>query len=229
MARGTRQRRVEVFVVAGHLLASEYLLRLLRHDPHLRPTRFSDRAVAQCRSDPCVFLLDSGMLPVSLPMCVSRLRLCRPEARFLVVAEEALEIHQMLEWGIHGCLRYSELARSLIPAVEAAGKGNTWFRPEALQKFMQQNLVKSNGHLGHKNLTLRENEIMDLLKKRMSNEEIASLLGIRISTVKFHVSNVLSKLGLTNRSDLFQKQNMFGGWLAPSRLVDLSHGRCRSR
>lgn len=140
----------------------------------------------------------------------------RPEARFLVVAEEALEIHQMLEWGIHGCLKYSELTRSLIPAVESIGKGNIWVRPDSLQEFMQQNLVRSNGHFCHTNLTLRENEIMDLLKRRLSNEEIASLLGIRVSTVKFHVSNLLSKLDLTNRSDLFEKQNTFGDWLARS-------------
>src|ERR1700674_607948 len=50
-------------------------------------------------------------------------------------------------------------------------------------------------------LTPREREVLDLLRERLSNDEIADRLGISVAGVKYHVSEILSKLGLENRHD----------------------------
>ena len=50
--------------------------------------------------------------------------------------------------------------------------------------------------------TPRENEILELVRMCLSNREIAELLQIRVSTVKFHLSNILSKMPAKNRRDL---------------------------
>ena len=50
--------------------------------------------------------------------------------------------------------------------------------------------------------TARENEILELVRVRLSNKEIAELLQIRVSTVKFHLSNILSKMQAKSRRDL---------------------------
>jgi DNA-binding NarL/FixJ family response regulator len=53
-------------------------------------------------------------------------------------------------------------------------------------------------------LTAREEEILHFTQQRLSNKEIASLLNIEVSTVKFHLSNIFSKLQIASRSDLWQ-------------------------
>jgi DNA-binding NarL/FixJ family response regulator len=53
-----------------------------------------------------------------------------------------------------------------------------------------------------KDLTNRERDVLRLLLKNLSNPEIARELSIEVTTVKTHVSNILSKLGLRNRGDL---------------------------
>jgi DNA-binding CsgD family transcriptional regulator len=55
-------------------------------------------------------------------------------------------------------------------------------------------------------LTVRENQILDLLRRRYSNKEIANHFGISESTVKFHVSNVLTKLNVNDRRDVKDKK-----------------------
>ncbi len=50
--------------------------------------------------------------------------------------------------------------------------------------------------------TPREDEILELVRRRLSNREIADLLQIRVSTVKFHLSNILSKMHANNRREL---------------------------
>jgi DNA-binding CsgD family transcriptional regulator len=52
-------------------------------------------------------------------------------------------------------------------------------------------------------LTDREHEVLHLLERRLSNKEIASILRITERTVKFHVGNILDKLNLRSRQQVF--------------------------
>jgi len=73
--------------------------------------------------------------------------------------------------------------------------------------------VTHNGGLSnHNSLTERESEIMEFLKKRHSNAEIARHLGIRNSTVKFHVSNLFSKLDVSSRRELLNREGAVKLW-----------------
>lgn len=55
---------------------------------------------------------------------------------------------------------------------------------------------------GQSNLTPREREVAELLARRYTNEEIARELVISIRTVEWHVSNLIGKLGVSNRREL---------------------------
>jgi DNA-binding NarL/FixJ family response regulator len=57
----------------------------------------------------------------------------------------------------------------------------------------------------------RELEVFDLLRKNTANKEIAKRLGLEVRTVKFHVTNVLHKLGCESRAEVIYKYGHFAG------------------
>ena len=59
-------------------------------------------------------------------------------------------------------------------------------------------------------LTGREKQILELLQRDLSNRIIAQRLAVSERTIKFHVSNILHKLNLTNRRELRTLQSSFG-------------------
>lgn len=93
--------------------------------------------------------------------------------------------------------------RELLHAIEAIQQGRIWVNPEVLLAFVAQARALLDRQLAHGQfLTAREGEVAQLLMRRFANKEISAALGISERTVKFHVSNVLSKLQLDDRGDL---------------------------
>lgn len=57
-------------------------------------------------------------------------------------------------------------------------------------------------------MTAREAQILELARQRLSNKEIAIKLNIEVSTVKFHLSNIFSKLQIASRSELWKDSSL---------------------
>ena len=83
-------------------------------------------------------------------------------------------------------------------AVRRATAGQPSLSPEAAQVLIRN--VSEPSPL-HQDMTGREKEILALMVEGLSNNEIAERLIVSQSTVKFHVSNILSKLGVTGRTE----------------------------
>ena len=77
--------------------------------------------------------------------------------------------------------------------------GERVLEPEVTTKMMEQ-LSNRNRHILHEELTNREQEILLLIAQGMSNQEIADELFITLKTVKTHVSNILAKLEVEDRT-----------------------------
>ena len=88
-------------------------------------------------------------------------------------------------------------ALELADAIRGAMAGKSSLSPEAAQVLMQ-NLKEPSSTF---TLTEREHEILALMVSGLGNNEIAERLIVSRSTVKFHVSNILSKLGVTSRTE----------------------------
>ena len=92
----------------------------------------------------------------------------------------------------------------LVEAIRSAYKGNIQLHPDIANALLSQTLPveekEEESSIQVDVLTARENEVLRLLAKGMSNKEIASVLVITEKTVKAHVSSILSKLNLSDRT-----------------------------
>jgi NarL family two-component system response regulator LiaR len=103
-----------------------------------------------------------------------------------------------LKAGANGYLLKNVSAGELVNAVRRAVAGQPSLSPEAAQVLIQK--VSEPAQPGP-DMTGREKEILALMIEGLSNNRIAERLTINQSTVKFHVSNILSKLGVTSRTE----------------------------
>lgn len=107
-------------------------------------------------------------------------------------------IKKALEAGAIGYLLKDVSADELARAIWSAHAGRAILSPEAAQSLVETaNLPPVPGL----DLTEREREVLALMTEGLSNIQIATRLGVSSSTIKSHVSNVLSKLGVASRTE----------------------------
>ena len=107
-------------------------------------------------------------------------------------------VKNALEAGAIGYLLKDVSADELAKAIRAAHSGRTTLSPEAAQALVQ---TANQQPVPSIDLTEREHEVLALIVEGLNNTQIAGRLTISPSTVKSHVSNILSKFGVANRTE----------------------------
>ncbi len=207
MAGTTQKNPLVVCVVAENCLVTAYLQSLLQQDSSIQTVSLEHvlRHRSQWGAKP-TFIVDARGLSAPLGECLRRLSMAFAESRFLILDEERSteEAAGLLLLGAHGFLAHMHVSTMLKRAVRFVAEGHFWVAPGVLEAYLLKASVNlRSGHRARDQVTPRENEILDLVRKRLSNKEIAELLHIRESTVKFHVTHILSKFQVSCREDLF--------------------------
>jgi two-component system, NarL family, response regulator LiaR len=124
-----------------------------------------------------------------------------PEAKIIIVTSflDDEKVYPALEAGATSYMLKTSKASEIANAVRATYHGQSVLEPEVTGKMMMK-MRQGNVQLPHEQLTAREIEILLLMAQGKTNQEIADELFIALKTVKTHVSNILSKLEVQDRT-----------------------------
>lgn len=124
-----------------------------------------------------------------------------PEAKIIIVTSflDDEKVYPALEAGATSYMLKTSKASEIANAVRATYHGQSVLEPEVTGKMMMK-MRQKNDVAPHEELTSREMEILLLMAEGKSNQEIADHLFIALKTVKTHVSNILSKLQVQDRT-----------------------------
>lgn len=198
------QSRIRVLLVDDHSVVRSGLSAFLTvYDDLVLVAEAANgaEAIHMCEKyQPDVVLMDLVMpgMDGAAATAVIRKRCATVQVIALTSFKDEALVQSALQAGAIGYLLKNISADELANAIRAAHAGKPTLAPEAAEALIQAAMHKPT--IGH-DLTEREGEILALMAEGLSNPDIATRLFVSRSTVKFHVSNILSKLGAESRTE----------------------------
>lgn len=202
----TTSQPIRVLLVDDHTMVRRGLTTFLKVFADLElagEAATGEEAVQLCaRSAPLpdVVLMDMVMPGMDGATATRAIRQQFPSVQVLALTsfKEKELVQAALQAGAIGYLLKDVSADELAQAIRAAHAGRATLSPEATQALVRA--MSQPPALGH-DLTPREREVLTLMIEGNGNNEIAAKLVVGSSTVKSHVSNILSKLGVASRTE----------------------------
>lgn len=154
------------------------------------------------RLQPHVILMDMKMPRVNGVEATRAILAAHPQIKIIALTsfKEPDMIQEVLQAGAMGYLLKDVTADELRGAIRNAYAGRPTLATEAVQALVQTKATASSAEIGY-DLTEREREVLALMVRGLTNPQMAEELIVSLSTVKFHVSSILSKLGVATRTE----------------------------
>ncbi|MBB5356424.1 NarL family two-component system response regulator LiaR [Anoxybacillus mongoliensis] len=148
---------------------------------------------------PDIILMDLVMEPMDGIEATKQIISAWPEAKIMIVTSflDDDKVYPAIEAGAVSYMLKTSKASEIANAIRATFHGQSVFEPEVMGKMM--NSVRKQS-LPHEQLTSREMEVLLLMAQGKTNQDIADELFISLKTVKVHVSNILAKLDVQDRT-----------------------------
>jgi NarL family two-component system response regulator LiaR len=193
--------RIRVMIVDDHAVVRSGLGAFFAAFPDLEligEAENGEEAIVRCGLlEPDVILMDL-IMPGTDGVAATRLIKERyPAVKVIALTsfQEDELVQGALQAGAIGYLMKNISARELVAAIRSAYTGKMTLSPEAAQVLVQGKFHTQE----FEELTEREREVLKLMVDGLNNTEIAERLVVSLSTVKYHISNILSKLVVENR------------------------------
>lgn len=150
---------------------------------------------------PDVVLMDLLMPEMDGIEATRHIKTVSPQSKVIILTSfmDDQQVFPAIEAGAFSYLLKTTRAKDIADAIRLAARGEATLEP-AVAKLLMQRLHNKSTPALHDELSEREMEVLLLLGEAKSNQEIADQLFIGIKTVKTHVSNILQKLQLEDRT-----------------------------
>jgi two-component system, NarL family, response regulator LiaR len=193
---------IRIVIADDHAIVRQGLRVFLSFDPELEVVgeavngKQAVELAYQYRPD--VILMDLVMPVMGGVEATAAVRRDLPDIEVIALTSvlEDNSVVDAIRAGAIGYLLKDTEAEDLTRAIKAAAKGQVQLSPKAAARLMREVRAPENPET----LTQRENEILRLIGKGLSNKEIAKELNIGEKTVRTHVSNLLAKLNVNSRT-----------------------------
>jgi DNA-binding NarL/FixJ family response regulator len=190
--------KIRIMTVDDHPLLRQGVATLLAGQPDMQlvaEASDGEEAVAQFRRHrPDVTLMDIQMPKVNGTEAIIRIRSEFPDAKILVFSTYAgdVQVLHAIKAGARGYLLKGNVRTELLDAIRTVHSGRKRMTPEIAAELAE--------HAADDQLTSREIDVLRLIGAGNANKLIADKLGIGETTVKNHISSILSKLGANDRA-----------------------------
>jgi DNA-binding NarL/FixJ family response regulator len=199
---------IRILIVDDQLLIRDGLRSLLEAQPDLQVVGDAEHGVAaidrieqliQLDTPPDIVLLDIRMPVMDGVAATQQITEKFPNIRVLILTtfDDEEYVSQAIRYGAKGYLLKDTPSKDLAIAIRSVHQGYTYLGPGLMQKALT---TTADTVRVHPDLTPREQEVLELLSHGAENREIATALFISERTVKNHVTNILTRLGLKNRT-----------------------------
>ena len=197
---------MRVLVVDDHEIVREGLRTILSLEPDIEligEARDGVEGVEKALAlSPDVILIDLVMPRKDGIQAIREIKEQMPQVRILVLTSFAEDSHVFpaIEAGALGFLLKDTTSATLIQAIRIVYRDEPSLHPTVARKLMEARKHKAQSDEQIEPLTRREQQILALLAKGLTNQGIADQLVLSELTVRTHVSNILAKLNLENRT-----------------------------
>jgi DNA-binding CsgD family transcriptional regulator len=197
-------KETRLYIIESNYLAAQYIHSRFGQEPGMHPRIIDSSSIGGCRqpidSSKCLLILDRPTIASALLSWGIKLRSCFPDSHLIVIANRDFgeQVRRIFQRWIVAVVDYADLVQ--LPFVVARALRSI---SEGEERGACAPCGANPSFLEEAPFSRREREILELLCLRLSNKEIANRLDIQAGTVKFHVSNIFSKMGLRRRKELF--------------------------
>ena len=190
------------------------LLTSLPEVAEVRETSSGEEAIALAAiSPPDLILMDINLPDISGIEAAQRILALNPEVKVLMVTMNDDEsVFEAVQAGARGYILKGADPDETLRAIRAAVSGATVFSPAVAERLFEQVRASQTSRrtTPFPELTAREREVLRLIAQGLTNAAIAERLVLSPKTVRNHVSNIFSKLGVSSRAEAVVKARQAG-------------------